>query len=174
VGCNQQRFLPWAVARQRLDATLDGMLGGKSEDVERGEGRGGLGGCRLKVGEALARTGPLLSSLDSMRLSPSRSLSLSLSPLYYRKILSLLSQLKCLSPIVLFISSPCSCQILSPIAAAFGRRPGRNDLHAVKRAKVRHGSVSVETSTKPREFHGCPEVPLPRDLDHPMAVQDMI
>lgn len=78
VGCNQQRFLPWAVARQRLDATLDGMLGGKSEDVERGEGRGGLGGCRLKVGEALARTGPLLSSLDSMRLFPSRSLSLSL------------------------------------------------------------------------------------------------
>lgn len=124
-----------------LGCAIGWHVGRESDDVERKEAALAVVDSRLmRLSHELAA-----SCAHSMRHSLSSAIATFFLPI----------QLKYLSPIILFISSPCSCQILSPIAGAFGRRPGRNDLHAVKRAKVRHGSVSVETSTKPREFHGA-------------------
>lgn len=108
---------------------------------EMQEQEAALGGRRLKVSEALAAVCAYNLRCALAHSSPIATFSLPI-------------QLNTLSSIILFISSPSSRQFVVLIAGAVGRRPGRNDLHADKREKVRHGSVSVETSTKPREFHG--------------------
>jgi hypothetical protein len=77
MGGSQQIIL----ARQRLGATLDGMLGGNPMIW-----RGLLGGRCLKVDEALARPGP--SCAHSMRPPPSSAIA----------AFFLLIQLKVLSP----------------------------------------------------------------------------
>jgi hypothetical protein len=83
---------------------------------------------------------------------------------------TLSKQLVAIVPLQLFnLVSPGFFNLIF-FARASGHRIDRNGLHADKREKMKHGSVSVATEPKRREFHGQHD----RDVDFPVTCHQMI